>query len=68
MDAGSVVTLTAEKPVAGGWMLARHDGAIVFVAGALLCRSGRHLQIVSANSTLVVGTCWPMRDTRPSCG
>jgi len=35
MDAGSVVTLTAEKPVAGGWMLARHDGAIVFVAGAL---------------------------------
>jgi 23S rRNA (uracil1939-C5)-methyltransferase len=35
MDPGSLVTLTAEKPVAGGWMLARHDGAIVFVAGAL---------------------------------
>jgi len=35
MDPGSLVTLTTEKPVAGGWMLARHDGAIVFVAGAL---------------------------------
>jgi 23S rRNA (uracil1939-C5)-methyltransferase len=35
MDPGSLVTLTTEKPVAGGWMLARHNGAIVFVAGAL---------------------------------
>lgn len=29
------VTLTAEKPVAGGRMLARHDGQVVFVAGAI---------------------------------
>lgn len=35
MDPGTLVTLTTERPVAGGWMLARHDGAIVFVAGAL---------------------------------
>lgn len=32
---GTEVTLTAEKPVAGGRMLARHDGQIVFVAGAI---------------------------------
>lgn len=35
MVPGSVVTLATERPVAGGWMLARHDGAILFVAGAL---------------------------------
>lgn len=35
MEPGLMVTLTTEKPVAGGWMLARDDGAIVFVAGAL---------------------------------
>jgi tRNA/tmRNA/rRNA uracil-C5-methylase (TrmA/RlmC/RlmD family) len=29
------ITLTIEKPVAGGRMLARHDGQIVFVAGAI---------------------------------
>src|SRR5437016_12157410 len=27
--------LTAEKPVAGGRMLARHDGQVVLVAGAI---------------------------------
>jgi 23S rRNA (uracil1939-C5)-methyltransferase len=29
------MVLTAEKPVSGGWMLARHDGQIVFVSGAI---------------------------------
>jgi tRNA/tmRNA/rRNA uracil-C5-methylase (TrmA/RlmC/RlmD family) len=29
------ITVTIEKPVAGGRMLARHDGQIVFVAGAI---------------------------------
>src|SRR5262245_48156630 len=29
------ITLTVDKPVAGGRMLARHDGQIVFVAGAI---------------------------------
>src|ERR1700737_1085408 len=32
---GSELILTAEKPVAGGRMLARHHGQIVFVAGAI---------------------------------
>jgi tRNA/tmRNA/rRNA uracil-C5-methylase (TrmA/RlmC/RlmD family) len=32
---GSELILTAEKPVAGGRMLARHDGQIVLVAGAI---------------------------------
>jgi tRNA/tmRNA/rRNA uracil-C5-methylase (TrmA/RlmC/RlmD family) len=29
------VELTIERPVAGGWMLARHDGRVVLVAGAI---------------------------------
>ncbi len=32
---GAVVPLTVEKPVAGGRMLARHEGQIVLVAGAI---------------------------------
>ena len=32
---GSEITLTVEKPVAGGRMLARHEGQVVFVAGAI---------------------------------
>ena len=31
----SLVDLTIERPVAGGRMLARHDGQVVFVAGTL---------------------------------
>jgi 23S rRNA (uracil1939-C5)-methyltransferase len=31
----SEIVLTVEKPVAGGRMLARHDGQVVFVAGAI---------------------------------
>ena len=30
-----LVELVAERPVAGGRMLARHDGKVVFVAGAI---------------------------------
>jgi tRNA/tmRNA/rRNA uracil-C5-methylase (TrmA/RlmC/RlmD family) len=29
------VTLAIEKPAAGGWMIARHDGQVVLVAGAI---------------------------------
>ena len=32
---GSEIIVTIEKPVAGGRMLARHEGQIVFVAGAI---------------------------------
>jgi 23S rRNA (uracil1939-C5)-methyltransferase len=35
MRPGLSVTLTPEKPVAGGRMLARHGGAVVLVSGAL---------------------------------
>jgi 23S rRNA (uracil1939-C5)-methyltransferase len=35
LTAGAQVELTLEKPVAGGRMLARHDGQVVLVAGAI---------------------------------
>jgi 23S rRNA (uracil1939-C5)-methyltransferase len=35
VEPGSLLTLTAEKPVAGGRMLARHDGMVVLVWGAI---------------------------------
>ena len=35
LHAGSDLIVTIEKPVAGGRMLARHEGQIVFVAGAI---------------------------------
>jgi 23S rRNA (uracil1939-C5)-methyltransferase len=35
MNRGDRLTLTVERPAAGGRMIARHDGAIVFVAGAI---------------------------------
>lgn len=35
LAAGAVVELAIERPVAGGRMLARHDGQVVLVAGAI---------------------------------
>ena len=35
MTTGDQLTLTVEKPAAGGRMIARHDGAVVLVAGAI---------------------------------
>jgi 23S rRNA (uracil1939-C5)-methyltransferase len=35
LSAGAVVTLDVERPVAGGRMLARHEGQVVLVAGAI---------------------------------
>src|SRR5689334_5950588 len=35
LEAGHAIEVTAEKPVAGGRMLARLDGRVVFVAGAI---------------------------------
>jgi len=35
MNRGDRLTLTIERPAAGGRMIARHDGAIFFVAGAI---------------------------------
>ena len=35
MRAGDELTLTIERPVAGGRMIARHEGAVVLVGGAI---------------------------------
>jgi 23S rRNA (uracil1939-C5)-methyltransferase len=35
LDPGSEVELTIEKPAAGGRMIARHDGQVILVAGAV---------------------------------
>jgi 23S rRNA (uracil1939-C5)-methyltransferase len=35
MNRGDRIQLTIERPAAGGRMIARHDGAIVFVSGAI---------------------------------
>jgi 23S rRNA (uracil1939-C5)-methyltransferase len=35
LEPGTEVVLTAEKPVVGGRMLARHEGQVIFVAGAI---------------------------------
>ena len=34
-EVGDLVTVRVEKPAAGGWMIARVDGQIVFVSGAI---------------------------------
>ena len=35
LTSGQIITLDIERPVAGGRMLARHDGQVVLVAGAI---------------------------------
>ena len=35
LKAGDIVTVTPEKPAAGGRMIARHDGLVLLVAGAI---------------------------------
>src|SRR5262245_50487888 len=35
LTAGEEIELLVEKPAAGGRMIARHDGQVVFVAGAI---------------------------------
>ena len=60
LQVDSSVVLQVEKPVAGGRMLARHDGQIVFVAGAIpgervrarIDRVSKHLAFASAVDVL----------------
>lgn len=35
VDVGSEIAIEIEKPAAGGWMLARHEGQVVLVRGAI---------------------------------
>jgi len=35
LTSGQIITLDVERPVAGGRMLARHDGQVVLVAGTM---------------------------------
>ena len=35
LTSGQIITLEVERPVAGGRMLARHDGQVVLVAGTI---------------------------------
>jgi tRNA/tmRNA/rRNA uracil-C5-methylase (TrmA/RlmC/RlmD family) len=35
IEPGTEITLDIEKPAAGGWMLARHEGLVVLVRGAI---------------------------------
>lgn len=72
----TVLELDIERPVAGGRMLARHDGQVVFVAGALpgervRARIERRQKQVLFAATVDVLTASPDRRTPPcdlSCG
>ena len=53
---GQTLTVTIEKPAAGGRMIARVDGQVVLVAGAIPGERVRPASIAS-------GRAWPTRDT-----
>jgi len=69
MNAGDVLTLDIERPVAGGRMLARHQGRVVLVAGAIpgervTARVDRVAKAVAHAETVDVLTASP--DRRPA--
>jgi 23S rRNA (uracil1939-C5)-methyltransferase len=76
VQTGAVVTLDIEKPAAGGRMLARHDGQVVLVAGAIpgervRARLDRTARGVLYAETMDVLTASPDRRPSPSdprCG
>jgi 23S rRNA (uracil1939-C5)-methyltransferase len=76
LEPGQAITLTIEKPVAGGRMLARHDGQIVLVAGCIpgervRARVGRVAkQVAFADATDVLEPSADRRrvDTDWACG
>jgi 23S rRNA (uracil1939-C5)-methyltransferase len=69
LTAGQILTLDIERPVAGGRMLARHDGQVVLVAGAIpgervAARLDRVAKAVVHAETVDVLT--PSPDRRPA--
>ena len=69
MTPGDILTLDIERPVAGGRMLARHDGRVVLVAGAIpgervSARVDRVAKSMAQAETVDVLT--PSADRRPA--
>jgi tRNA/tmRNA/rRNA uracil-C5-methylase (TrmA/RlmC/RlmD family) len=70
------VELVIERPVAGGWMLARHDGRVVLVAGAVpgetvrasLHRVERGVAFARVDAVLVASSDRRPPPFDPSCG
>src|SRR3970040_729261 len=56
VEVGSEITVEIEKPVAGGRMLARHDGQVVLVWGAIPGERVRVRVQRSAKSVLYAST------------
>jgi tRNA/tmRNA/rRNA uracil-C5-methylase (TrmA/RlmC/RlmD family) len=76
VTAGRLLTLVIEKPAAGGRMLARHEGQVVLVSGAIpgervTARVEREQHGVIYASTVAVETPHPARracSADPACG
>ena len=71
LAAGDILTLTIDKPAAGGRMIARHDGQVVLVAGAIpgervQARIERVSRGVAHAQTTAIETASPDRRP-PSC-
>lgn len=71
MAAEASLELVAERPVAGGWMIARHDGQVVLVSGAIpgervRARVTRQSKRVTMAETVEVLEASPDR-REPSC-
>jgi 23S rRNA (uracil1939-C5)-methyltransferase len=76
LSSGDEIELTIDKPAAGGRMLARHDGQVVFVQGAIpgervRARVGKvERQLAFASASEIVEASADRRDppSDPSCG
>src|SRR5687767_2553543 len=76
LRSGDLVDVTAEKPASGGRMLARHNGQVILVAGAIpgervtvrVTKAGK--QVAFAHVTAVLEASEDRRETNtdPACG
>ena len=65
IQTGSILTLDIEKPAAGGRMLARHQGQVVLVWGAI---PGERVTARVDRTTKGVGVCVDRRCVVPVTG